>query len=570
MTSIAQLPEELRKLFEENTEQETALWQWVSEQHYRQVVEQSGEEHLLVRLKQRVDLSALAQICAEYRRYVGERGVEATHDVEQLCWGVLVKTVMGWSYETTAEQVRSNSLVRWFVGYRLRETTFSDTTLWRFDDWLREHHPRLLFKETLKVIDEDFSDEVTAVQIGDTFAMLSRARKQSHTELLRSGSQRMLGYLQQVTPSGYQQLQEEIDLEQLFGKEGDPREWWLKKAERTELEERTALAALRTLEVVRRLHGGLPPSREIGVLGLERWIALVAKVLKDEFTFEQTAGGVWSKASVRDKHEPGSYVIGSTLDPEATFRNHGDKNELGYNANVGATVNFVREIFAVTGATPDGNGVGNLVGNQKEHLGVAPPKLVYDRAVGRAKFFAVVDKASGGQTQLVARLIDSTKSSERYSPQDFAIREDGGLTCRNGVTSHTYYRSGSGEGWNYRFSARQCSGCPLMELCRGDKVKPTSYRQVYISNYVVEQRKALLHLESEAGKQDLKLRAHIERIIAALVLHNGARRAKGIGLRNADYQLRMAAVAYNLKRWAVLINEREKEKRKRAEPLDVD
>jgi hypothetical protein len=87
---------------------------------------------------------------------------------------------------------------------------------------------------------------------------------------------------------------------------------------------------------------------------------------------------------------------------------------------------------------------------------------------------------------------------------------------------------------------------------------------------VVQQRKALLHLESEAGKQDLKLRAHIERIIAALVLHNGARRAKGDGLRNADYQLRMAAVAYNLKRWAVLINEREREKRKRAEPLDVD
>ena len=58
-------------------------------------------------------------------------------------------------------------------------------------------------------------------------------------------------------------------------------------------------------------------------------------------------------------------------------------------------------------------------------------------------------------------------------------------------------------------------------------------------------RRTSLYLESEAGKQDLKLRPHIERIIAGLVLHNGARRATGVGLRNADYQLRMAAVAYN-------------------------
>lgn len=568
MRSIAQLPEEMRKLLEDKPEQEAALWEWVSQQHYQQVVEQSGEDHLLVQLRQRIDLSALEQAAGEYRLYSGQQGVEATHTIEQLCWGVLAKVTQDWSYEKTATEVRSNSLMRWFVGYGLGERTFSDTTLWRFDDWLRERHPRLLFNETLKVIDQDFPDQVAATQIGDTFALLTRARAQSHTELLRNACQRMLGYLKQVTAEGYQQLAAKIDLTQLFGKEGEPREWWLKPAERTQLEERTALAAMRTLDEVRTALVGLPPSRDIFFLALMRWVDVTTKLLRDEFTFEQDETGAWSKATVRTKHEKGSYALGSTVDTDATFRQHGDDCQLGYNANLAATPDFVREIFAATGATPDCNGIPTLVANQLEHLGLAPPKMIYDQAGGTPKLYALVTQASQGQTQLVARLVDYRRNGVRYGPQDFTPELDGGLTCPNGVTSHRFYRSGSGDGWNYRFDAAQCQGCPLIQQCRGDAVKPDSYRQVFISDYVFEQRQALLHLKSEQGKLDLQLRPHIERIIAALVLHNGARRARVYGLDKADYQLRMAAIAYNLKHWAVLITERKKEVRRRAKSPD--
>ena len=40
------------------------------------------------------------------------------------------------------------------------------------------------------------------------------------------------------------------------------------------------------------------------------------------------------------------------VDPEATFRLHNDKCELGYNVSVAATPHFIREIAAATGATP--------------------------------------------------------------------------------------------------------------------------------------------------------------------------------------------------------------------------
>jgi hypothetical protein len=43
------------------------------------------------------------------------------------------------------------------------------------------------------------------------------------------------------------------------------------------------------------------------------------------------------------------------------------------------------------------------------------------------------------------------------------------------------------------------------------------------------------------------------RRVSFLVLHNGARRARFRGLAKVDFQVKMAATAYNLKRWLVLL-----------------
>ena len=47
----------------------------------------------------------------------------------------------------------------------------------------------------------------------------------------------------------------------------------------------------------------------------------------------------------------------------------------------------------------------------------------------------------------------------------------------------------------------------------------------------------------------MKLRPCVERIIAALVRYGGARRARRRGLHKADFQMKMAATAFNLKKW---------------------
>ena len=257
--------------------------------------------------------------------------------------------------------------------------------------------------------------------------------------------------------------------------------------------------------------------------------------------------------------------MGSTVDPEATFRNHGKQSQLGYNVNVAATERFVREIAAVTGATPDGSGIADLISAQAEHLGVVPPKLIYDQAAGYAKYFAQVQRLSKGQTQLVARLVGNGSNKERFGPLDFTLDEQGHLSCPNGQRATKPFRTlrSDASGWTYPFYPKQCDGCPLADKCRGDKVKPTSRRTVFISDYIYNQREAIAYAQTDDFAQDMKLRSHIERIIAGLTRYNSARRADAYGLLNADYQAKMSGMAYNLKRWAALQLEQEQRQKKR-------
>ncbi len=47
----------------------------------------------------------------------------------------------------------------------------------------------------------------------------------------------------------------------------------------------------------------------------------------------------------------------------------------------------------------------------------------------------------------------------------------------------------------------------------------------------------------------MDLRPNVERLISNLVNHNGGREAVFNGTKRVDYQMKMAATSYNLKRW---------------------
>ena len=565
-------------------------WERTNSVIYTRLLEQCPDD-LLVCVRQRFDIGELAAACADYRQFAGQRGQEERYAVITLCWALLLKYLRGWSYRRTCMEIRANFLCRWFVGYGIEEPTLCYVTLQRFAAWVTINHAHLLFIAILTQIDEDFP--ANPVQAGDTFALLANVAPQSRTAMLRDAGRRLLNQVQQATPMAYAQIQAEFDLDALFGAHDAAPEYRLSKAERDRLELATALAAAQLLH---RAALALPPlSGPLTVerAALERWRTILAKLVDDEFMVTADAQGVPCSARICTKSERGSFVLGSTMDPDATFRKHGKRCDLGYNVQVAADGRFVRAIFATTGAASDSSGVATLVEQQATELGTMPTRLVYDRAAGLPKIFADVARASGGQTQLVARLIDHSKGQPGFSPLDFTLNEDGSLTCPNGQTTSTCYRNQAADGWNYRFAAKLCLGCPLRELCRNEAPqdstqdstqdsegastqvdpptemqaetqvetgaktkkkrrkgpKPTSYRQVFISHYRAQQRTAILYTKSPAFVEDMKFRASIERIIAALVRYNDARHAHGRGLANADFQMQMAATAYNLKKW---------------------
>ena len=308
---------------------------------------------------------------------------------------------------------------------------------------------------------------------------------------------------------------------------------------------------------------------------VRQWLGYLEKILTDEATFLPEPDTTGRRVHVRTpkerrEDETTTFRLISATDPEATYRMHGETAAdvtFGYNIQVAASTDgFIRETQAYTGATPDQSGVAPLLATQKEHLGQVPPKLIYDQAAGTGKIRAQVAEASDGQTQLVSKLPPYAQRSPRYGPYDFTLAEDGeSLTCPAGQVSTTAYASQSGDGCTFRFFACQCwldgdpparmknadltPRCPRWEQCRDKKQGPGSQRQVFISAYRQEVLDAQTYNQTETFKAEMKQRPLIERIVFELTNYYGARRCRGRGLQNADWQAKMSAVAYNLNLW---------------------
>ena len=96
-----------------------------------------------------------------------------------------------------------------------------------------------------------------------------------------------------------------------------------------------------------------------------------------------------------------------------------------------------------------------------------------------------------------------------------------------------------------------CQQCPVKTLirCRGKPDLPTTPRNTFISDYAAPRQKALAYSKTAAFKQDMRLRSQVERLIAGLVLHCGARNARVRGIGQVQFQLTMNTMAYNAKRF---------------------
>ena len=527
----------------------TPLLHWFSDRVYTDLLKRTPD-HLLVKLYHRLDWTPLETACAAFHHSTGP-GANPTHKVPQLVRALLVGYLYDWSLRELEWQIRYNLVVKWLVGYPVFAAGPDHSTLERFELWVCFHQHRTLFDQVLHQIDHDFPRERQQAQIGDSYALRANAAKESLVRLLRHTSQRLLAALAEADPAREAQVHAQLDLQALLGAKDELGEYHLKPEERAARLQTTVLAAQTCARRVRASLEQPVPLAPAVCVSVRQWLAYLDKIIADEVQFSANETGQITQVTERAADAKGSYRLGSATDPDATYRVHGDnKKDFGYNVNLAVTDNFVREIQADTGAQPDPVAIPDLLQAQREHHDLVPDKFIYDAAAGSGKTRDLVAQATGGQTQLVSPLLPHEKRTGLFTPNRFQLSDDGTcLTCPNGQATSVAYRSGSGDGRVFRFLGQQCQDCPLWTQCRSQKPDSKVMRQVFISDYRPEVDAARAYNQTEAFKADMKRRPIVERIIAALVRYNGARCARRRGQVKADFQAKMNATAYNIKRW---------------------
>ena len=534
----------------------TPLLVWLSDQTYLLLL-QHARDHLLFKLNDHLNFTPLETACAPYHHTTGP-GAPPTHPVPRLVRALLVKYLYNWSLRDLEWHIRFNLVVKWFVGYPIFAEGPDHSTLERFEVWVCFKQHRTIFDETLRQIDADFPDERQHAQVGDTYALRANAAKESLVTLLRHTCKRLLATLRKTDATREAAVRADLDSVALFGAKDERREFHLTPAERAARLQTTVRAALDCARRVRaQLETPTPLPSEQRTPILE-WLSYLDKIIADEVVLVPTDNPAAPHVTERPADAKGAYRLGSATDPEATYRVHdddGDKTDFGYNVQVAVTENFVREIQVETGAQPDAVALPEVLRAEAEHHDLVPAKFIYDTAAGSGKTRALVAAATNGQTQLVAPLPPTHTPTGKFTPDRFQLSEDGTtLMCPNEQTTTIAYRSGSGDGRLFRFLGLQCRDCPVWELCRTHKPGSKRMRQVFISDYRREVEAARRYNATEQFQLDLKQRPRVERIIAALVRYNGARNARRRGKFKCDFQAKMNAVAYNLKKWIKLLN----------------
>ncbi len=539
------IPDFLRPILESY---QLILLAWFSDYVYQQLVPQN---HPLRRLNDLIDFAALEIACASFHKQKG-MGCPITHPVSRLVRALLIRYLYDYSLRGTQAAIREQIPVKWFVGCPLHGAGISYSSLCRFETYVCEHQPRLFFDTVLNQILTAFPEQRLNPQIADTFAMLANAQLETLIGRLRHAAALLLLSLHRLEPGQFHALTSHLNLPVLVGPHKERAEFLLTAAEK---EARLSETVVQIVTLLNRVGQLQPRSHEV-----RRYEKMLQAVLDKEIELTRDEAGQVIGVRQFAEKERGTYRPTSATDPEATIRNHGKSQDNGYNVHVAATTDFICEIVVTTGSQPDATGIIPLLEAEKEHHDLRPDRLIYDKAAGHGATIAAVAQATEGQTQLVVKLVQSgkKKSGDRFGALDCRLMEQvdestgeilPALVCPGQQTTVTRYRAGSKTGWCYRTPADKCAGCRLVAACRADKVLPGSYRQWYVSDYQAPVLMALAYAQTESFKQDMKLRSQAERVIAGLVLHCGARYARFRSLVKVDFQAKMCATVYNLKRW---------------------
>jgi hypothetical protein len=253
---------------------------------------------------------------------------------------------------------------------------------------------------------------------------------------------------------------------------------------------------------------------------------------------------------------PGRII--SVTDPEAR---HGHKTQRkvinGFKTHVLGTLRsqFVTGIAITDASVHDSQPTEELI-DQAAKNGVDPKELVGDCAYGTGP-----NRRRCHARGVEVRAKDPVPSIHTaIGKHEFGLDLDKMLlTCPAGesTSQFTWVKAAEGAGQlvpTFKFQKETCRTCPLKEKCNS-QTRNGGGRRVRLSAYEREMREARAYNATPRGKEILRSRSAIERLISHLV-RMGMRHARFFGKYMVQFQAFMTAAAYNLQRYVTLCSQR--------------
>ena len=140
-----------------------------------------------------------------------------------------------------------------------------------------------------------------------------------------------------------------------------------------------------------------------------------------------------------------------------------------------------------------------------------------------------------------------------FPPEAFAPDAAGEeLTCPAGKTTRTRQRNTNGTGWQYRFRAGDCDGCPLRQRCLTDPAKARR-RTVIKNDHEAAYRAAREKAKTPRYQEVRKQHPRVERKLGELVRWHDARHARYRGRAKVLIQGLLTGFVVNIKRLLKLV-----------------
>jgi len=475
------------------------------------------EDHILCRINKQVDFSFVNEACKDL--YSQNQGRPVKYLPEIMFRSAIIQYLNDYSDRDMEEAARYNIIIKWFIGIPIEDHSYDHSALGDFRDRLGENRWKKLFFVILKQIED--AGFAKGNQSTDATHVIANIAIPGTIGLIRQGIKAIMEEIETVDPKLFE--------ERGGKKTADKKE----KLHTMKLEEKKK----KLVEVVEEARAIRGKAEKLESPSVNKKIEQLNQILNENI--EEKNGKVQKKKEhVKDK-------LVNIVDKDAR---HGAKSDskpfTGYKANIMKSDDgFVTNIIGTAGNTYDGNILVPLV-DEKTKNSSKPPKIAGDTHYGSAE--NRYQMSLRGIT-IVAPIKEDFNPTGLLSQEKFVLDKTG-VTCPAGNrTMISNYNEKEGTTIFY-FKKEICKQCSLKDQCTKQEG-----RTITIGKHHELVMEAKEYNKTQAFKDDMKERAHIEPKNAEMKRFHGMARARYWGLPKVNVQFIITAIVVNVKRLANVI-----------------